>query len=83
MLLACTGGHHRFDEMFEKMRGRMGRLCQEQGVAFHDLTEPMRTHVERTQDQVYYCWDGHWNARGHEVAAELTLAYLVSRGLAP
>ncbi len=42
-----TGGHHRFDEMFEKMRGRMGRLCQEQGVAFHDLTEPMR-HACRT-----------------------------------
>jgi len=78
-----AGGSPQFDETFTAMRGRMGRICADHGFPFFDLTDPMRDHVERHKEQVYYCWDGHWNPRGHDVAAELTRAFLASRGLAP
>jgi hypothetical protein len=78
-----AGGSARFDEAFAAMRRRMGDVCEEEGFDFFDLTEPMREHVERTREQVYLCWDGHWNPRGHELAAELTLDFLTRRGLAP
>jgi hypothetical protein len=78
-----AGGSPQFDETFSAMRRRMGQVCTEHGFVFFDLTDPMREHVERTKEQVYYCWDGHWNPRGHAVAAELTLDFLTRRGLAP
>jgi lysophospholipase L1-like esterase len=40
------------------------------GVAILDLTEPMRRANDAWGVKPYFVYDGHWTARGHEVAAE-------------
>jgi hypothetical protein len=42
--------------------------CRENGIAFINLTEPLREET-RKGVQTYYTFDQHWTPHGHEVVA--------------
>jgi hypothetical protein len=57
-------------------------------IGYLDLVEPFRTHRRTNADgtpadgtELYWHIDGHWNPRGHHLAALLTAEHLLSRGL--
>jgi hypothetical protein len=56
----------------------VGGFCRRKGIAFVDLTPDLEGEASRGEN-VYFPDDSHWNARGHQVAAE-RLAPLLSRG---
>jgi len=47
----------------------MRAFCAEQGLTFLDLTAELQSQV-RSGHNVYFPDDSHWNAAGHEVAAQ-------------
>ncbi len=53
-------------------------LCQKRGIEYFDLAPDFKTTRYRT----YHRFGGHWNARGHQVAAEAIYTYL-ARGVRP
>jgi hypothetical protein len=58
----------------------MRRLCEDARIPFLDLTSTLQGEVEAGRN-VYFPDDSHWNAAGHEVAAQTLSAFLVRRGL--
>jgi acetyltransferase AlgX (SGNH hydrolase-like protein) len=58
----------------------MGRLG---GFAVLDLTPALRAATGRFRGEPYLLYDGHWNARGHRVAAEAVAAFLRDQGWLP
>jgi hypothetical protein len=58
----------------------MGRLG---GFAVLDLTPALRAATGRLTGEPYLLYDGHWNARGHRVAAEAVAAFLRDQGWLP
>jgi hypothetical protein len=75
---------------FDLMRGNgsLGATLAREGIGYIDLAEPFRVH-RRTDaaglpaggTDLYWHIDGHWNARGHRLAALLTAEHLLSNGL--
>ena len=55
------------------------RWCEQQGVGFVELTEPLRQAAASGQ-QVYFTYDQHWTPIGHEVAARAVAEYLKGNG---
>jgi len=53
-------------------------LCQKRGIEYFDLASDFKTSWYRT----YYRHGGHWNSRGHQVAAEAMYTYL-TRDVSP
>jgi lysophospholipase L1-like esterase len=47
----------------------VGSFCRREGIAFLDLT-PALERAAATGENVYFPDDSHWNARGHQLAAE-------------
>ena len=47
-------------------------LCQKLGIDYFDLASDFKTTWYRT----YYRYGGHWNSRGHRLAAEAIYTYL-------
>ena len=43
----------------------LAAICRDAGIAFLDLTPRFAG-----QDDLTFKYDGHWNARGHQVAAD-------------
>ena len=63
------------DEGYTKMEAdafkSLWSIASKEGVPFLDLTPAFR---ERSRsEQLYFDFDGHWNAAGHKYAAELML----------
>jgi lysophospholipase L1-like esterase len=54
-------------------QNRLARFAAAEGIPVVDLLPAMRAHPNET---LYYEQDGHWNARGHEIAANVTAARL-------
>lgn len=61
--------------------GRPLSMLQAQGQQWRfdviDLTEPFRSDFLATGQSSSWPHDGHWNARGHQLAAEFLTSYLV------
>jgi hypothetical protein len=55
----------------EKPLKILDRFCKEQGINFLPLLYDFRKEHERTKEKFHFIHDGHWNKRGHELAAEI------------
>jgi lysophospholipase L1-like esterase len=58
----------------------MRDFCAEEGIAFLDLTTVLQTKLG-TGYNTYFPDDSHWNAAGHEVAADAIAGFMRERGL--
>lgn len=54
-----------------ELRRVVAGVCVSRGIPFIDLTEPFASH--RGGLRVAFAGDGHWNAAGHRLAAEVLL----------
>jgi hypothetical protein len=61
------------------VRGRLASSTRRAGVPLLDLTPALRA-AEGLLRTTYYPYDGHWNARGHHVAAEEIRGWLLRAG---
>ena len=59
---------------------RLAQLAEAHQVPVLDLLPPLRDAAEAGR-RLYYPVDVHWNAAGHEAAAQSVAEYLLSRGL--
>lgn len=67
---------YRFEPLVEDWR----RACAALGLRCLDLTPGFQARAGEGE-QLYFRIDGHWNRAGHELAADLILAYLRQEGL--
>jgi lysophospholipase L1-like esterase len=58
----------------------MATFCRKEGIPFLDLT-PELARVAATGQNVYFPDDSHWNARGHQVAADRLARFLADPAL--
>jgi lysophospholipase L1-like esterase len=58
----------------------MQEFCAEEGIAFLDLTTVLQTKLGAGYN-TYFPDDSHWNAAGHEVAADAIAGFMRERGL--
>ncbi|MFN0149085.1 MAG: alginate O-acetyltransferase AlgX-related protein [bacterium] len=61
---------------------RLAKFAAREGVALVDLLPTLRSAGGDSGAPLYFEQDGHWNARGHEVAAHLIAAALRAGGVA-
>lgn len=59
-----------------RVRHRFGEIAASTGWAFLDLTGPLRDASSFVAGETYLPYDGHWNSRGHDVAARAVVAFL-------
>jgi hypothetical protein len=67
------------DRLFARLDAQqevLGRWCEERGVAFVPLTEPLRAAMARGIP-VYFTFDPHWTEQGHGVVARHVASRLV------
>jgi hypothetical protein len=57
----------------------MREFCAQEGIAFLDLTAELQSTLG-TGRNVYFPDDSHWNAAGHEVAAQALSRLLRAQG---
>lgn len=57
-------------------------FCAAERLRCLDLTPAFRQHAAQGE-QLYFRIDGHWNAAGHALAANLIYDYLAAQGLLP
>jgi hypothetical protein len=57
----------------------VGAFCRREGIAFLDLT-PDLEHAAAAGTNVYFPDDSHWNANGHQIAANLLGRLLADEG---
>jgi hypothetical protein len=66
-----------------EQRDAMRQVAKEQGWMFIDLLEPFQqAALERGlagEELLYYQYDGHWTASGHQLAAEIIADFMQSR----
>jgi hypothetical protein len=55
-------------------------FCAEHDIPFLDLTQRLEALVEAGRN-VYFPDDAHWNAAGHEAAAQALASFLDTRGI--
>jgi lysophospholipase L1-like esterase len=65
------------------VRERLREVAGAAGVLLLDLTGSLRQEDRGLSGGVYYTLDGHWNARGHQVAARELVRFLRARGWLP
>jgi len=58
----------------------MRRLCEDERIFLIDPTAALQTEVESGRN-MYFPDDSHWNADGHELAANAIAAFLKNHGL--
>lgn len=77
-----TRYHYGLDDGWDRtlVARRLTALGREIGVPLLDLTEPLR---RAGGARTYFPLDGHWNARGHGVAAQSVTAFLRQSGWLP
>jgi hypothetical protein len=61
---------------------RLRQCGREEGLAVLDLVPSLRL-ASQTSGEPYFTFDPHWNARGHQAAAEAVAADLRARGWLP
>jgi hypothetical protein len=64
-----------------RVRTRLKEITAPTGWDFLDLTEPLHAATSTLRGETYLPYDGHWNPRGHDVAARAVVAYLRERNL--
>ena len=57
------------------------RAALEAGLPFLDFTEALRASTGVLTGSPYFEYDGHWNARGNNIAAQSTVAFLRAQRL--
>ena len=62
---------------FERPVSMLTELGRQGGFDVVDLTQPFRTAFLTTGQSSSWPHDGHWNARGHQLAAEVITSHLV------
>jgi hypothetical protein len=55
---------------------RLREITAQEGIAFLDLTGPLRA----SRQPAYFTYDGHWTAQGHAVAARARRDTLRAQG---
>lgn len=65
-----------------RVRNHLEQIATSTGWAFLDLTGPLRAESGAWGGETYLPFDGHWNPRGHDVAARAVVDFLRHRGLA-
>ena len=58
----------------------MRRFCDEAHILLIDPTEALQAQVEAGRN-MYFPDDAHWNAAGHQLAADAVATFLKERGL--
>lgn len=61
---------------------RVGEVAASAGVPLLDLTPALRS-ASGTLGEPYFIFDGHWNSRGHEAAAQAVEGFLREAGWLP
>jgi hypothetical protein len=59
-----------------QVMARLREITAQEGIAFLDLTGPLRA----SRQPAYFTYDGHWTAQGHAVAARALLDTLRAQG---
>jgi hypothetical protein len=72
----------RFFARIDVQEGVFLGFCAAEGIACVSTTAPLRDAMARGV-QVYFSYDPHWTALGHQVVARTIAEHLRSRGLAP
>ncbi len=67
----------------EKPEEILTNFSAENNITYLPLLPPFREHVNRTSEKVHGHYDGHWNANGHKLAAELIYGKLSEEQLVP
>ena len=67
----------------EKPEKILTNFSAENNITYLQLLPPFREHVNRTNEKVHGHYDGHWNANGHKLAAELIYDKLIEEELVP
>ncbi len=60
---------------------RLGGIASSSGWAFLDLAPALMAASSALGQELYLPYDGHWNPRGHDVAAQAVVTYLRERNL--
>lgn len=79
-LLEIPEGSFVADWRDAKLNERVAAWAASRGIAFLDTTPPLRREAQ-AGSHPYLLDDVHWNARGHELAADAIGDWLRSRGL--
>jgi len=58
----------------------MRRFCHEEHILLIDPTEALQRQIESGRN-MYFPTDAHWNAAGHEFAADVVADFLKQPGL--
>lgn len=58
----------------------LDRFCREKRIGFLPLLYGFRKEFNRTHEKFHFTYDGHWNKRGHELAADIIYNKIVSEG---
>ncbi|MBN1687615.1 MAG: SGNH/GDSL hydrolase family protein [Candidatus Omnitrophica bacterium] len=69
-----------FYRYFDDLEKRLSEICAQHGVLYIDLL-PELLRVAQKGERLYFKADGHWNSRGHQVAADYLLGELKKRGI--
>lgn len=64
----------------DEVEARLADLCARHDIDYLNLLPGFREHA-LAGEMLYYPQDGHWNALGHHLAAQLIHAYLVDHEL--
>jgi len=65
-----------------KPQRMLRKIAQEEGIEAFDLLAEFKEWTVRTGEDLYLEADGHWNAKAHRLAADLTTRTLVNGGIA-
>ena len=70
---------HRWD--FNKTDRILREFCQKEGISFLSLLPEFRESYRKNRKRLHFAFDMHLNERGHCVAAETILEYLLRKNL--
>ncbi len=65
-----------------RVRDQVARIGEANDIPVIDLG-PSLQQAESTFQSTYFTFDGHWNARGHEVAAQTVFEWMKKTGALP
>jgi lysophospholipase L1-like esterase len=69
--------HWNFDKTDRSLRD----FCQKEGIPFLSLLHPFRESYRTSRGRLHFAFDMHLNERGHQVAADAILEYLMKKNM--